>query len=175
MWYDNTTMVLFLQSRKKDTALINTRHHAIFYPSVKFSILKLLWYGKNIICVFANHECIQKQKQNNTKHLGQQVDKHTTSMRWTQVIAGMSYSDWMCGVIAQMPHIRRRWSHGCKTFLRPLAVNGRYWLRPSHGRRTFSCDKCYISRKLVSQVWPKIQLVRFICVQLRQLVATIRN
>ena len=45
--------------------------------------------------VFANHECIQKQKQNNTKHLGQQADKHRTSMRWTQVIAEMSYAE--CG------------------------------------------------------------------------------
>ena len=34
-----------------------------------------------------------EQKQNNTKYLGQQANKHTTSMRWTQVIAGMSYAE----------------------------------------------------------------------------------
>ena len=39
--------------------------------------------------------------------------------------------------------------------LRSFAVNGRCLhdhLRQSHGRRAFSCDKWYISRKLVSQV-----------------------
>ena len=82
------------------TKKIRIRHkHAIFYPSVKFECFnKLLWYGKNIICVFANHECIQKTKQYKTKHLGQQDDKHTTSMRWTQVIAEMSCAE-------------RGWSH----------------------------------------------------------------
>ena len=54
------------------------RHkHAIFYPSVKFECFnKLLWYVKNIICVFCEPWMRTKtQKQNNTKQLGQQADK----------------------------------------------------------------------------------------------------
>ena len=140
---------------------------------VKFSILKLLWYGKNIICVFTNHECIQKQKQNNTKHLGQFADKHTTSMRWTQGIAGMSYAE-------------RGWSHKCRVYAagdRTVACGPmtnmfaitcgstadvcRINCVHRTDVRTFSCDKRYLSRKLVSQLWPKVQLVRVFCVHLR--------
>ena len=36
---------------------------------------------------------LRGHKKNNTKHLGQQDDKRTTSMRWTQVIARMSYTE----------------------------------------------------------------------------------
>ena len=103
-------------------------------------------------------------------------------MRWTQVIAGVSYAE-------------RGWSHICRiyaagdrklacglwqTLLRSLAVNGRYLhdqLRPSHGHCTFGCDKSYIGRKLVSQVWLKLQLVRvfaFTCDNLLQPSVTYR-
>ena len=48
---------------------------------------------QNIICIFAKPRMHTNKKQNNSKRLEQQVDKHTTSMRWTQVIARMSCAE----------------------------------------------------------------------------------
>ena len=72
------------------------------YPNfMSNSVLKLLWC-KHIICVRTMMHTKTKTKQYKTFGINC-ADKHTTSMRWTQVIAGMSYAE-------------RGWSHKCRVY-----------------------------------------------------------
>ena len=92
------------------------RHkHVILYPLVKFECFnKLLWYGKNIICVFAN-QMHTKTKKTTIENIW---DNRMINTR--RSCDGRKWS-WKCAMLnvddRTLPHIRRRWSHGC---LRPM-------------------------------------------------------
>ena len=134
----------------------------------------------------------QKQKQNNTKPLGQQADKRTTSVRWTQVIAGM-------------PYVERGWSHKCRIYasgdhmiacIKPQviarlpAAYGRYFcdhLRSTEDISRINCvhyadvvrlvaiSAISVVKSLTSVTKNTARTTRVICVHLRKLIANLRN